>query len=186
MPHQWSLLQNIFLIGNKSLLKIKDPQNEFLLKHSLVDNLGMTHLKYSQTYNGIEVWGKEVIVHLDAQGNIVSLNGSYESTPSTITDLKGNLDQSKAINQATSDLQTKDGIEYLSPIFQKLFGYNGPAAKRIIWYDENHVPHLVWNVEVIPGLQKIGFILLTQPAVLFLTVTTPFALTAQKLQQHLI
>jgi Zn-dependent metalloprotease len=145
---------NIFLAGNKSLLRIEDPQSEFLLKHSLSDNLGMTHLKYSQMYNGIEVWGKEVIVHLDAQSNVVSLNGSYESTPSTITDLNGNFDQTRAIEQATSDLQAKDGIENLSPKFQKLFGYNGPVAKRIIWYDENHVPRLVWNVEVRSGIAK--------------------------------
>ena len=148
------LAANIFLAGNKPLLRIKDPQNEFLLKYSLTDKLGMTHLKYSQMYNGIEVWGKEVIVHLDAQGNVVSLNGSYESTPSTITDLNGNLDQSRAIEQATSDLQAKDGIENLSPKFQKLFGYNGPVARKIIWYDENHVSHLVWNVEVRSGLAK--------------------------------
>jgi bacillolysin len=148
------LAANTFLAGNKSLLRIKDPQNEFLLKHSLADNLGMTHLKYSQIYNGIEVWGKEVIVHLDAQGNVVSLNGSYESTPSTITDLNGILDQSRAIEQATSDLQAKEGIENLSPKFQKLFGYNGPVARKVIWYDENHVPRLVWNVEVRSGLTQ--------------------------------
>jgi hypothetical protein len=85
------LAANTFLVSNKSLLRIKDPQNEFLLKHSLIDDLGMTHLKYSQTYNGIEVWGKEVILHLDAEGNVISLTGSYESTPSTITDLNGIL-----------------------------------------------------------------------------------------------
>ena len=146
------LSANLFLVGNKSVLKIKDPQNEFLLKHSLVDNLGMTHLKYSQTYNGIEVWGKEVIVHLDAQGNVVSLNGSYEPTPSAITDVNGILDQSKAMNQATSDLQAKDGIEYLSPNIKKLFGYNGPSAKKIIWYNESHAAHLAWNVEIRSGL----------------------------------
>jgi Zn-dependent metalloprotease len=141
-----------FLINNKSLLRITNPQNEFSLRSSLQDNLGMTHLKYMQTYHGMEVWGKEVIVHLDGQGNVVSLNGSYESTPSTIIDGNGNLDQSMAIEDATSDLQAKNEIETLPSKFQNMFGYNGPIAKKIIWYDENHQSHLVWNVEIRSGL----------------------------------
>ena len=141
-----------FLINNKSLLRITNPQNEFSLHSSLQDNLGMTHLKYMQTYYGIEVWGKEVIVHLDGQGNVVSLNGSYEPTPSTIIDVNGNLDQSMAIENATSDLQAKNGIETLPSKFQNIFGYKGPIAKKIIWYDENNLGHLVWNVEIRSGL----------------------------------
>ncbi|RPI04818.1 MAG: T9SS C-terminal target domain-containing protein [Ignavibacteriae bacterium] len=148
------LAANNFLVDHKSLLRMNNPQGELLLKSSLFDNLGMSHLKYSQMYNGIEVWGKEVIVHLDAQGNVVSLNGSYESTPTILTDFTGKLDQSGAVNRALSDLQAKEGIDMFSPAVQKLFHYSGPVARKIIWYDENHIPHLAWNVEVRSGLSK--------------------------------
>jgi bacillolysin len=143
-----------FLAGHSSLLRINDPQNEFSLQNSRVDHLGMTHLRYSQTYSGLEVWGKELIVHLDAQSNVVSFNGSFEPTPAPITDLSGNLDSTRAIDCATSDLQAKGGIEPLDPKFQKIFGYQGPLAKRVIWFDQNHSGHLVWHVEVRSGLSQ--------------------------------
>jgi bacillolysin len=151
-PGGKELAANNFLANNRSLLRIVNPQSEFSLKSSLQDNLGMTHLKYMQTYNGMEVWGKEVIVHLDVQGNVVSMNGSYEPTPSTITDINGTLTQSRAIEQATSDLRSKNGLENLPSNIQIMFGYSGPGAKKIIWYDEHHQSHLVWNVEIRSGL----------------------------------
>ena len=143
-----------FLYENKTLLKINDPQNEFSLESSSKDALVMTHLKFNQVYNGIVVWAKEVIIHLDAQGDVVSLNGSFEPTPVSVTDLNGRITQSAAINSAVSHLQAKDGIKELSPQLQKLFGYYGPIAKRIIWYDQNNSPHLAWNVEVRSGLTQ--------------------------------
>jgi bacillolysin len=143
-----------FIDSHKSLLRISDPSNEFSLQHSTVDHLGMTHLKYSQMYHGIEVWGKEAIVHMDVQGNIVSFTGAYEPTPTSITDLNGTLDQTRAIEFATNDLQAKEGIEPLCPDLQKMFGYHTPIAKRVIWYDENQKPHLVWNIELRSGLAQ--------------------------------
>jgi len=143
-----------FIDSHKSLLRISDPSNEFSLCHSTVDHLGMTHLKYSQMYHGIEVWGKEAIVHMDAQGNVVSFTGAYEPTPASITDLNGTLDQTQAIEFVTNDLQAKEGIEPLSPDIQKIFGYHTPIAKRVIWYDENQKAHLVWNIEMRSGLTQ--------------------------------
>ncbi|MFP2904212.1 M4 family metallopeptidase [Pyxidicoccus sp. 3LFB2] len=41
-----------------------------------VDDEGFTHIRYNQTKNGLPVRGEELIIHLDAGGNIVMANGT--------------------------------------------------------------------------------------------------------------
>nr|WP_211193989.1 M4 family metallopeptidase [Pyxidicoccus fallax] len=41
-----------------------------------VDEEGFTHIRYHQTKNGLPVRGEELIIHLDAAGNIVMANGT--------------------------------------------------------------------------------------------------------------
>ncbi|HEX2869488.1 MAG TPA: M4 family metallopeptidase [Ignavibacteriales bacterium] len=137
-----------FLVENKSLLKIKDPAAEFQLKSQLTDQFNMSHLKFTQTYKGLEVWAKEIIVHLDNSGSVKSVNGIYEPTPDMITDTEGKLSSSDAIKEATDNLKNKTSITRFSPALAKIMDYQGPSAKKIIWHDNSHIPHLAWFVEV--------------------------------------
>lgn len=50
----------------RQAFRIKDPFSEFRKKQQLLDELGMTHVKFQQVYNGVPLWGKELIVHLDS------------------------------------------------------------------------------------------------------------------------
>ena len=143
-----------FLAANKELLKINDPSKEFSLKNSLEDKLGMTHIKYKQMYKGLEVWGNEIVVHLDSRGNVVSLNGEYQTTPSTITDINSKLDGAAAVSKAIEDLSVEDGIKTLLPEMAKMLNYNGPVAQKVIWFDDGNTPHLVWNIEIRNGISQ--------------------------------
>lgn len=46
-----------FMRDNKQLLRLENPEDEFVMTRSEHDNLGMTHLRYQQVYRGLEVWG---------------------------------------------------------------------------------------------------------------------------------
>ena len=39
------------------------------------DSLGQTHVKFQETMKGLPVFGAEYIVHSDASGNVVGMNG---------------------------------------------------------------------------------------------------------------
>ena len=52
-----------------------DPA-DLILNQTQSDEFGMTHLRYGQTYQGIPVFGSELLVHLDPQGEIKSVNGA--------------------------------------------------------------------------------------------------------------
>ena len=143
-----------FLSMNRSILKITDPQNEFQLKNLRTDQFQSSHLRFTQMYQGIEVWAKEIVVHTDARGNVISASGVYEPTPRSITNLEGTVDRSSAISEVLSDLEKKGITKGLSPDMAKLVGYAGPSAKKVIWHDKNHIPHLAWVVEVMPKLSQ--------------------------------
>jgi bacillolysin len=143
-----------FIINNKSLLKISDPVNEFSLVSSKSDNFGVTHIRYAQIFHGLEVWGKDLYIHLNNQSSVLSLTGRYAPTPVQITDLNEKINSSLAINGAINDLQKHITINNLSDQLSKLLNYSGPTAKKIIWYDKNQQPHLAWHVEVRSGLSQ--------------------------------
>ncbi len=146
-----------FLAENKFLLKSDDPAGEFAIKETNEDEMGYTHIKFKQMYKGIEVWAKEIIVHMDGSGNIIFLNGIFEKTPSEITGIDETVSGEKSIEIALSDIRSRIGVENLPGMIKQILEYNGPAAKKIIWHDRNNKPYLAWAVEVRPKLSHDMF-----------------------------
>ncbi len=140
-----------FLVDNRSLLKIHDPSSEFKLVSTTTDAEGVTHVRFQQQYKGIEVWAKDLYVHVSRSGRVQSLNGRFVPTPA-ITDTVGNTASSAAISDVEADVRSK-GYETPVPGFMKTdFGYAGPRARKVIWYGGMPVAHLAWFVEERTGI----------------------------------
>lgn len=56
---------------------IRNVQKEFLLKRINWDNLGQVHARLVQSYDGIPVFGRQLDVHMDGNGNLLSVTGNY-------------------------------------------------------------------------------------------------------------
>lgn len=65
-----------FLEDNKSLFKI--GAGEFRVKSESTDDLGMTHYRTEMTVDGIPVYGTDLYVHVDANGDVYAVNGQVE------------------------------------------------------------------------------------------------------------
>ncbi|MEA2327995.1 MAG: bacillolysin [Thermoanaerobaculia bacterium] len=63
-----------FLKSQKDLLNLAGSE-DFDLRGVEKDNLGQTHVKFQETLKGLPVFGAEYIVHSDASGNVVGMNG---------------------------------------------------------------------------------------------------------------
>ncbi|MBW2738450.1 MAG: M4 family metallopeptidase [Deltaproteobacteria bacterium] len=70
-----------FLMDNRNLLKLSEPTKELVPKKHWVDRFGTKHFHYQQIYQGIPLWGKGVMVHLDAYDSVYLYQGRYEPTP---------------------------------------------------------------------------------------------------------
>ena len=56
---------------------VTDPAASLTVWSADADSLGYTHVRLRQIYNGIEVDGRELIVHLNAAGNVYEVNGEF-------------------------------------------------------------------------------------------------------------
>jgi len=63
-----------FLKSQKDLLNLAGTE-DFDLRGLEKDSLGQTHVKFQETLKGLPVFGAEYIVHSDASGNVIGING---------------------------------------------------------------------------------------------------------------
>jgi zinc metalloprotease ZmpA len=58
---------------------IRDAPSEFRLRQVVRDSLGQSHVRLDQVYQGLQVFGQQVIVHLDQSGTAHSVTGAYRA-----------------------------------------------------------------------------------------------------------
>ena len=128
-----------FLSTNRDLLKLDDPSAELVGKKEEIDHLGNKHFRYQQTMNGIPLWGKELMVHLDARDSIYFLQGKIEPTPRGLDPMPG-ITARKAIEITKEHLvESTDGIV---PPESALVYYKSASGDYILAYKVDISPRL--------------------------------------------
>ncbi len=133
------------------LLRMANPRQEFVVKHQSTDELGMMHVKMQQVYQGLPVYGAEVILHATS-GQIDLLTGLPYPTPG-LTDLSPALASSQAAGIALNNLRDLTSVHALDPSQQALLKYNGPLTELVI-YPKDRDPKqlfLAWHVTLRPN-----------------------------------
>lgn len=64
-----------FLGSYGALFGLTDQASQLSLTSVNTDKLNQTHVRFAQQQNGVPVFGADLIVHLDAQGNVLAVNG---------------------------------------------------------------------------------------------------------------
>lgn len=73
-----------FLDENSRLLKLDDARQELRLIDEMAEPSGKKHLRYQQQFQGLDVWGQQLALHLNNDG-IYLVNGRYTPTPAIAT-----------------------------------------------------------------------------------------------------
>jgi len=130
-----------FVLNAKELLTLNSPEEELVVLSSEVDKLGMTHVKMQQVYNGIKVYGAQLIYHDNGREEI--LNGRYKTTP-RLESLTPQLTKSNAINKAI-----EVGGEIIEPSHDnfQLFDFEKSEGELVIYYHDDQ-PRLVYHIEL--------------------------------------
>ncbi len=132
-----------------SLMQIRQPEQEFVPQKTWSDTRGMQHLRMQQQYQGVEVYGSEIIVHADQQRIVQGLNGRYNATPQLNT--KPAISEQAAVRTSLAYFEQQDALKQLDSKQQQLLNYTGPTSRLVIlpsW--EAGKPTLAWRVEVRP------------------------------------
>lgn len=177
---QTPLVQEILslLQATNILAKMVSPKDELAVISAETDDLGMTHMRFEQTYKGVRIYGKDIYVHARPDGTVSSVHGYYmptpvndgqftpkrnPSNPTSAAELVPAIDVNEAVNIAQQALHAEDVEAYgesikgtkrqLSPQLAAQLGYAGPTSELIL-YPHNNRLRLCYAVILCPSISE--------------------------------
>lgn len=135
----------------RTLMRIELPEQEFVSQRAWKDTQGAQHLRLQQQYQGVKVYGSEIIVHADPATTVQGLNGRYIASPTTL-DPVPKINESDAVATSLARFQQEGSLQSLTLEQQQLLNYTAPSAELVIlpsW--EVSQPTLAWRVLVRPN-----------------------------------
>jgi Zn-dependent metalloprotease len=129
-----------FFKRQRKLMQLDDPDQELELSRYTEDELGRRHLRYSQRYRGVPVWPSEVIVHVDAAGNVDAMEGGHKASPRTPAAVPA-IDAAMAAQFARRAVNAAADATRLTP---QLIYHAGESGET----------RLAWKVELPLGIRE--------------------------------
>ncbi len=136
----------------KSKMQIIEPAAEFSIQKIDTDAQAQNHIRMQQQYQGIKVYGSEVILH-EKEGAIHLLNGHYYPTPQ-IEVLTPSFLQDQAENLVKEDVSLVTNVvnptEQIYP-FSKSKQF---TTELVIYHMDQAIDteRLAWHITIIPNL----------------------------------
>jgi Zn-dependent metalloprotease len=124
----------VFFTKYAGVLKLANPIQELKLTKSQKDEIGQTHSRYLQSYKGIPVWGAGLILHMNDQGDVTSMDGKYIPSPS-------NLSTKPGIDAESATLVAEQTVLLDAQV------PTDSTSQLVIYADEkNSTPALAWEI----------------------------------------
>ena len=138
----------------KKLLKLENPAEELAVKSYHTDALGMTHIKLTQTWQQIPVYGAEMIVHINS-GNDVIINGRFKPTP-VLKTVQPTLNKEAAITLALAEVAYHTPVVELDEKQKKILKYTSPQTELVIYTPPGYIrrQRLAWHITLRPNFIK--------------------------------
>jgi bacillolysin len=134
-----------FLDQNRALFGLRSAAEELQLLRVEPDlQLHYSHVRLDQVYHGIPVFGKQLIVHLDAQDKIVAVNGHFQPGINLPTQPSISAEQAEGV--ALRDLlETQLEPSERSTVSSRVLN---DKTRLMIYIDQNGRARLTWFVKI--------------------------------------
>ncbi len=134
-----------FLDENRALFKLRSVAEDLqFLRNETDKQLGWSHVRMSQVYRGLPVFGYQLIVHLDTQNQVVTVNGHFH--PDIELDTTPKVSQADAEQLALDDLlnaqlEPAERSRVKATILRN-------KTQLLIYIDQNDQARLTWYVTI--------------------------------------
>ena len=134
-----------FLDENRALFKLRSVAEELqFLRNEADKQLGWSHVRMSQVYQGLPVFGYQLVIHLDAQNQVVTVNGHFR--PGIDLDTTPKIAQADAEHIALDDLldvqlATAERSRVKATVLRD-------KTQLMIHVDRSDQPRLTWHVTI--------------------------------------
>jgi len=129
------------------ILKVSNPDSQFILRDILTDTFSNTHFRLDQVYKGIPIHGASVMVHLDKNGQGTLFNGHYYAIKKDIN-TKPSITSENAILKAVDDLKIKGKSLDKTFINTQMADIEKPEASLIIYNKKSLADNYVLAYQV--------------------------------------
>ncbi|MEX2231603.1 MAG: M4 family metallopeptidase [Cyclobacteriaceae bacterium] len=146
---------NDYLQELKPLLQIKREDVNFSIRQTKTGSDNNTRIRLDQHYKNIPVYGAEVVIHLNANGEGESFNGSYFNIEDNI-DIVPVVSELSAVGKVHTQLAAKTQVRTLSDFERKLVQYEQPKSTLCIYQDKSLIRKFVlaYHIVTTPSLHQ--------------------------------
>lgn len=123
-----------YLKNRQGKTGINNPEKNLKVKNVQKDELGMTHIRFNQSVNGVNVEGSEIIVHFNEDNEVVSTTGRINQTlDESKLNTAASLSSEAALKAALSSVNAPEELTY------------EPTAELVVYpfEGENHTAYKV-------------------------------------------
>ena len=132
------------------ILKMDNPENNFIAESNEKDINGNIHVKIKQHIQGIPVYGGDLIVHLNNTENSFHVNGNYFTINNDI-DFNQSVDEKNAIQVIENDLTSNKQYIPRKSINTELD--LSPVIKKVIYpLDDKSSAVLAYHIQYWPAI----------------------------------
>lgn len=144
-----------FLKSIKKQTQIENPEKDLKVSSTIIDENGISHIRMNHMYKGYKIFGSELIVHIDKNGNAKGMNGNYQIIKNDI-DVSPIIRVEKAIDTVRKDLEKKF-VTFSLTNEQKTFLKIQEIEIDTVLYETNlllntHV--LAYKISIRPNIQS--------------------------------
>ncbi len=137
-----------FLDETKDISGYDNSREIFIITGIRTDELGITHIKTVQQYKGVEIYGSESILHINAGKE--RFTGSFHK-PGPDTETTPAISSAAAVQNAISDVRGVTMYKELSPKEKDLLHYSSPECALVLLNAGKNEYRLAWSVSIRPN-----------------------------------
>ncbi|HPS12416.1 MAG TPA: M4 family metallopeptidase, partial [Prolixibacteraceae bacterium] len=122
------------------------------IKSIRTDDLGMTHIKSSQYYKGVEIYGSESTLHLGKKnerftGRIFRLENDLDVNPT--------ISENGALVKTENSLKELTVCKNLTDKEKKILNYQSAKTNLVVYRNKDHSFSLAWEIEIRPNFIEV-------------------------------
>ncbi|HER10029.1 MAG TPA: PKD domain-containing protein [Bacteroides sp.] len=137
-----------FFEATREVTNLESPEDALKIKEIYTDDLGMTHIRAQQQWQGIRIYGAEVILHLDDRKEIFT---GRLTRAAEMPDVALQIDAERAIGFAIADLKSNGRWRELSPAEKTLLNDEVPSSSPVIYQVESGKAVLCYEIDIRSG-----------------------------------
>jgi len=119
-------------------LGLRNAESELRPLGQQTDHLGMTHVRFQQTYRGHDVWARDLYCHFTPDSRMNLINGRWAPTPVQLDGVNPSLGAPAAIEAVRTHFADRTQIETSD-------------TTLVVYIDSDQTPHWAWMVRTSLG-----------------------------------